>query len=132
MEIKKKFCIFASNNEKYKNMNENVIKYIKLGVYSFIVILVIGLFMRINYLDRKVLTLKQDLIEMENKNDSYKIIIDECNKKISEYQSKDSILTYQIDSLERIKNKIIIKKDNVNVSSNFSEGVITLKSNLNL
>ena len=113
-------------------MNENVIKYIKLGVYSFIVILVIGLFMRINYLDRKVLTLKQDLIEMENKNDSYKIIIDECNKKISEYQSKDSILTYQIDSLERIKNKIIIKKDNVNVSSNFSEGVITLKSNLNL
>lgn len=51
-------------------------------------------------------------------------------KQIKEYESEIKHLEKNVDSLNKIKNKIIIKRDEVIVSDNVSSAVNTLKLNL--
>ena len=51
-------------------------------------------------------------------------------KQIKVYESQISELKMELDSLEKVKSKIIVKKDDVIVSNNVSEATKLLKENL--
>lgn len=62
--------------------------------------------------------------------DSLKYANQQYLQKINEYELDIIDLKNDVDSLEQLKRKVIIKKDNVIVSETISDGVEQLKDNL--
>jgi len=101
------------------------ILYLALGLIVFLILFINQ--SRYNRLQNKYNRLKIESIEQI---DSLTYINREHMKKISEFELEINELENTVDSLEQVKNKIIIKKDQVIVSSTISEGVQQLKDNL--
>ena len=101
------------------------ILYLALGLIVFLILFINQ--SRYNRLQNKYNKLKIESIEQI---DSLTYINREHMKKISEFELEINELENTVDSLEQVKNKIIIKKDQVIVSSTISEGVQQLKDNL--
>lgn len=91
-----------------------------------LIILVINSF-RYNSLSKEFNEFKKEYTEQV---DSLTWVNHELEKQINEYKENVIYLDAAIDSLEHIKNKIIIQKDNVIVSKSVSDGVELLKKNL--
>lgn len=91
-----------------------------------LIILVINSF-RYNRLSKEFNEFKKEYTEQV---DSLTWVNHELEKQINEYKENVIYLEDAIDSLEHIKNKIIIQKDNVIVSKSVSDGVELLKKNL--
>lgn len=71
-------------------------------------------------------------IEILNQSDSIDFINKQHIKTIKLYEAKISELNIQIDSLDNIKQQIIIRKDDIIVSDNISDAVLKLKENLSI
>lgn len=91
-----------------------------------LIILVVSNF-RYNRLNKELNKLKIESIE---KIDSLTYINRELEKQVSDYKSEVIQLEDAIDSLQKVKNKIIVKKDQVLVSNSISEGITLLQENL--
>ena len=91
-----------------------------------LIILVINSF-RYNRLSKEFNEFKKEYTEQV---DSLTWVNHELEKQINEYKENVIYLEDAIDSLEHIKNKIIIQKDDVIVSKSVSDGVELLKKNL--
>lgn len=91
-----------------------------------LVMLVIGNF-RYNRLSKQ---LNQVKIENIERVDSLTYINKELEKQVSTYKIEISDLENTIDSLQKVKNKILVKKDGVIVSKSVSEGIVRLQNNL--
>jgi len=91
-----------------------------------LIILVINSF-RYNHLSKEFNEFKKEYTEQV---DSLTWVNHELEKQINEYKENVIHLETAIDSLEHIKNKIIIQKDDVIVSKSVSDGVELLKKNL--
>lgn len=106
-------------------MNDKKLLYaIISGV--LLILLIIGNF-RYNRLSKQINQIKIENIEHV---DSLKYINKELEKQISTYKVEISDLENTIDSLQKVKNKILIKKDGVVVSKSVSEGIVRLQNNL--
>lgn len=79
--------------------------------------------------------LKKEINELKIQNleqvDSLTYINEEHLKKIQSYEYEISKLNLEIDSLYGVKNRIIVKKDEVLVANSVSDAVDKLKKNLN-
>lgn len=91
-----------------------------------LIILVINSF-RYNRLSKEFNEFKKEYTEQV---DSLTWVNHELEKQVNEYKENVIHLEDAIDSLEHIKNKIIIQKDDVIVSKSVSDGVELLKKNL--
>lgn len=91
-----------------------------------LIILVINSF-RYNRLSKEFNEFKKEYTEQV---DSLTWVNHELEEQINEYKENVIHLETAIDSLEHIKNKIIIQKDDVIVSKSVSDGVELLKKNL--
>ena len=78
---------------------------------------------------KQIIQLKKESLEQI---DSLTYINRQHLEQIKTYELKISELNSEIDSLEKIKNKIIIKKDEVVVSNDASSAANLLKKNLEL
>lgn len=106
-------------------MNDKKLLYaIISGV--LLILLIIGNF-RYNRLSKQINQIKIENIEHV---DSLKYINKELEKQISTYKVEISDLENTIDSLQKVKNKILVKKDGVVVSKSVSEGIVRLQNNL--
>lgn len=106
-------------------MNDKKLLYaIISGV--LLILLIIGNF-RYNRLSKQINQIKIENIEHI---DSLKYINKELEKQISTYKVEISDLENTIDSLQKVKNKILVKKDGVVVSKSVSEGIVRLQNNL--
>ncbi len=106
-------------------MNDKKLLYaIISGV--LLILLIIGNF-RYNRLSKQINQIKIENIEHV---DSLKYINKELEKQISTYKVQISDLENTIDSLQKVKNKILVKKDGVVVSKSVSEGIVRLQNNL--
>lgn len=106
-------------------MNDKKLLYaIISGV--LLILLIIGNF-RYNRLSKQINQIKIENIEHV---DSLKYINKELEKQISTYKIEISDLENTIDSLQKVKNKILVKKDGVVVSKSVSEGIVRLQNNL--
>ena len=106
-------------------MNDRKILYLVIsGV--LLLLLIIGSF-RYNRVVKELNKLKIETIE---KIDSLVYANQEHEKQINIYKLEVETLEQEIDSLQKIKNKVLIQKDKVVVSKSASDGVEQLKKNL--
>lgn len=91
-----------------------------------LIILIISNF-QYNKLQRELNKLKIEKIELI---DSLVYMNNELEKQISDYNIKTISLEETIDSLQHVKNKIIVKRDGVVVSKSTADGVKLLQENL--
>jgi len=91
-----------------------------------LLILIISNF-RYNRLSKEFNEFKKEYTEQV---DSLTWVNHELEKQVNEYKENVIHLEDAIDSLEQVKNKIIIQKDGVIVSKSVSDGVELLKKNL--
>ena len=80
-----------------------------------------------NRLNKEYNKLKIESLEQV---DSLVYVNRELEKQISNYKTEVIQLEDAIDSLQRVKNRILIKKDQVIVSKSASEGIALLQENL--
>ena len=91
-----------------------------------LLILIVGNF-RYNRLSKEFNEFKKEYTEQV---DSLTWVNHELEKQVNDYKQNVIHLEDAIDSLEHVKNKIIIQKDGVVVSKSVSDGVELLKKNL--
>lgn len=89
-------------------------------------ILIISNF-RYNHLNKEYNKLK---IQNTEQVDSLVYVNKTLEKQVSNYKAKVITLEEAIDSLQEVKSKIVIKKDNVVVSKSTADGVVLLQKNL--
>ena len=107
---------------------DSKIKYILFGIISIIIILLIVIpQIKCNSLRNE---LNAERIKNLEQIDSLTYINREHEKLIKTYELQISEMETKVDSLKRLKNRVIIKKDEVIVSKDVSSAVNQLKSNL--
>lgn len=106
-------------------MNDKKILYLVISGLLLILLIVGNL--RYNKVVKELNKLK---LENTVKVDSLVYVNQEYEKQISVYKLQVETLEEEIDSLNKIKSKIITQKDKVVVSKSASEGVEQLKRNL--
>lgn len=105
------------------------VKFISYAIGLFICGLLIFSQIKCNKLQKQ---LNEERINNLEQIDSLTYINKQRLEIIKTYDLKVSELNSEIDSLERVKNKIIIRRDNVIVSSDASSAANLLKTNLEL
>ena len=106
-------------------MNDKKILYLVISGILLLLLVVGNL--RYNKVVKELNKLK---LENTVKVDSLVYVNKEYEKQISVYKLQVETLEEEIDSLNKIKSKIITQKDKVVVSKSASEGVEQLKRNL--
>lgn len=106
-------------------MNDKSILYLIISGVLILIILINGF--RYNRLSKELNELK---IQSTHQVDSLTYINRELEKQVNGYKQDVIHLEDAIDSLQKVKNKVIIQKDNVIVSNSVSESVEQLKENL--
>ena len=106
-------------------MDDKKLLYIIISVI-LLLILIINNF-RYN---RIVKQLNQMKIENTVQVDSLIYTNKELEKQVSTYKIEVSDLEREIDSLQQVKNRIIVKKNDVIISKSVSEGIVMLQNNL--
>lgn len=108
------------------NIQPKQILYIAIALLLFGWIVISQ--MKNNSLRKEINKLK---VEKTEQIDSFAVINNQHLKKIQEYEVEISDLNRSLDSLQKVKNRVVVKKDGVVVSSNMSAAVKQLKQNLN-
>lgn len=100
-------------------------------LYIIVLVLLLGILI-INSFRYNSIVKKLNKLKIENavQVDSLVYINHQLEKQISTYKIEVSDLENSIDSLQQIKNKIIVKKDEIIVSKSVSEGIVKLQENL--
>lgn len=106
-------------------MNDKKILYLVISGILLLLLIVGNL--RYNRVVKELNKLK---LENTVKVDSLVYVNQEYEKQINVYKLQVETLEEEIDSLKKIKSKIITQKDKVVVSKSASEGVEQLKQNL--
>lgn len=106
-------------------MNDKKILYMIISIILLLLLVMANC--RYNRLNKELNQLK---IEATEQVDSLVYINRELQKQVDGYQTEVIHLEDVIDSLQRVKNKVILKKDEVIVSKSVSEGIVLLQKNL--
>ena len=107
------------------SLNIKQIIYIAIALILFIWI--ISSQIKCNRLKKEINQIKIQNLE---KVDSLNFINNQHLKRINTYELEISKLNSEIDSLQKVKNKIIIKKDEVLVANGVSDAANNIKKNL--
>lgn len=106
-------------------MNDKKILYMIISIILLLLLVMANC--RYNRLNKELNRLK---IEATEQVDSLVYINRELQKQVDGYQTEVIHLEDVIDSLQRVKNKVILKKDEVIVSKSVSDGIVLLQKNL--
>lgn len=106
-------------------MNDKKLLYIIVSAVLLLLIIISNV--RYNKVVRQ---LNQMKIEHAVNVDSLIYANEQLEKQISTYKIEVSDLEHEIDSLQLVKNRIIVKKNEIIVSKSVSEGIVMLQNNL--
>lgn len=106
-------------------MNDKKILFIVISA-TLLLLLIIGNF-RYNSVVKQLNKMK---IENAVQVDSLIYANYQLEQQVNTYKIEVSDLEHEIDSLQQVKNRIIVKKNETIVSKSISEGIVLLQNNL--